>query len=333
MRASGIRMRPELPLLALALTWLGGCVEYTIETTVRPDGSGVRVERMDAQEDENVSVTSGDFTELMAVSGARGWTHRRDVSDEGDSIHVFERRRDIPGLDAWADLTGQVRIAGAPRRASETRVGYVTLGDVGFSNQVLVVTGMGSDGSRAYTYRETFSWDNAVDVLVEFFMERVDRTLGARYPTLSGRERGEIVGFARARLWHAMDAGLIGAADSLETRLISQVIDHTVRHGLKIVRLRYPDEGPDFLQRALNQLYEGSDEWLEEILENQVPGLNLAFNTGIEFRLTMPGRVTDTNAHRRDGNTLVWEFGPTDAMPGDIQVFARSVVEGMQLNR
>lgn len=326
-------MRLELPLVALALVGMGGCVEYTIETTLNPDGSGVRVERMDAQEDENVSVTPEDFTELMAVSGARGWTHRRDVSDEGDSIHVFERRREIPGLDAWADLTGQVHLAGAPRRASGARVGYVTLGDVRFSNEVLVVTGMGSDGSRAYTYRETFFWDNAVDALVEFFMDRFDRTVGARYPTLSGRERGEIVGFARARLWHAMDEGLIGAGDSLESRLITEVIDHTVPHSLKIVRLRYPDEGPGFLQNALNQIYEGSDEWLEEILEQQVPGLNLAFNTGMEFRLTMPGRVTDTNAHKRDGNTLVWEFGPTDAMPEDIQVYARSVVQGRERSR
>ncbi len=327
MRSPRKGTRLELPVLALSLVCMTGCVEYTIETTVNPDGSGIRVERMDAQEDENVSVTPEDFTEMMAVSGDRGWAHRRDVSEDGDSIHVFERRREVPALDSWSDLTDQVRIAGVPGRAVDTRVGYVTLGDVAFSNQVLVVTGVGSDGRRAYTYRETFSWNDAVDALVEFFMDRFDRTVGAKYPMLSPRERGEIVGFARARLWHAMDEGLIGAGDSLEARLVSEVIDHTAPHSLKIVHLRYPEEDRDFLDHALSQIYEGSDEWFEEILEERVPGLNLAFNTGIEFRLNMPGRVTDTNAHKRDGHTLVWEFGPTDAMPEDIQIFARSVLE------
>ncbi len=315
--------------LALTLIGMGGCVEYTIETTVNPDGSGVRVETMEAKEDESVPVTSQDFTEMMSVSGPHGWTHRRDVSDEGDSIHVFDRRRDIAGLDSWSRLSGEVRIDGAPRREARTRVGYVTLGDVKFSNDVLVVAGLGSDGSRTYTYRETFSWERAVDALVEFFMERLDGTVGARYPTLSSRERGEIVGFARARLWHAMDEGLIGAGDSRETELIAQVIDHTVPQSLKIIRVRYPDESRDFLDHALSQIYHESDDWLEEIVEEKVPGLNLAFNTGIVFRLTMPGRVTDTNASKTDGDTLVWEFGPADAMPDDIQIFAQSVVEGV----
>ena len=38
-----LRRALALPFLAL---WLTGCTDYTIETTVNPDGSGLRVERI-----------------------------------------------------------------------------------------------------------------------------------------------------------------------------------------------------------------------------------------------------------------------------------------------
>jgi hypothetical protein len=42
----------------------------------------------------------------------------------------------------------------------------------------------------------------------------------------------------------------------------------------------------------------------------------------------MPGVVTDSNAHKREGSTLIWEFGPADALYTPVEIFAESVVGG-----
>jgi hypothetical protein len=74
-----------------------------------------------------------------------------------------------------------------------------------------------------------------------------------------------------------------------------------------------------------------SDEYGDDPLERfdyLLPGFSTAMNTEITFHLTMPGQVTTTNAHRRDGDLLIWEFNPTDALTAPIVLVAESVVGG-----
>lgn len=312
--------------MVIPLIWVGGCVEYTIETTLEADGGGVRDERMVVGENENVDVSPSDFGDLMFVKDGYGWTHSTELDDDGDTLNVFQRHTEVKDLASWSDLSDGVRIAGATKADAGLRIGYVSLADVGFRNGVRVESGRESDGSVSYVYRETFYWENAADVIVEFLMGDFDRTLKAKYPELSDQHRGEIVGFARARLWVAVDDGIFGASDEEEKGLLETAIARTTEQAIKIVRLRYSGADEEFMANVLNQLYEGEDGRLETFLDERVPGLNLAFNTQIVFRLNMPGRITNSNAHKRDGNTLVWEFGPVDAIASPIEILAESVV-------
>jgi hypothetical protein len=79
--------------------------------------------------------------------------------------------------------------------------------------------------------------------------------------------------------------------------------------------------------RLLRQVYDDEEDQLTEFLATRLPGVELAGNTEIVFRLNMPGRVTDSNAHEREGGTLIWKFSPGDAVTAPVEIFAESVME------
>lgn len=303
-----------------------GCVDYTIDTTVNPDGTGVRLERVEVTRQDEVPVSGTDFRALMFTTERRGWTTETDVDEDGDTTWVFERRTDVRDLAAWSDPDRGVRIAGVTPSQARTRIGYVELGDVLFRNSVQLGTGRRSDGTASYSYREAFLWDNGADVIVEFVLRDLDRALRTRYPRLSEAERGAIVGFARARIWVAGGEGLFFGEN--EDEAIERAAQKTAEHGVKLVRVRYPDADADFLRDTMAGLLAMEDGQAEQLFEETLPGLSLAFNTSMVVRLTLPGRVTSTNADRRDGDTLEWEFSPLDALAAPIELFAESVLGG-----
>ena len=295
-----------LPALVFA-----ACTQYTLETPVNADGSGVREEKLEVEDVPDVKVVREDFPSLMYVGEGEGWSYAEEVEDDGDTIHVFHRRTLVDDL---------------PSRA-RARIGYVTVGNVQFRNAVRVRRAADSDGTTSFTYRETFTWAQGVDAVGEFFMRELEQALASRYPSLSPGERGEIVGFARARFWAAVEEGLL-SGDADEDQLLAEVADRTAEQAVKIVRLYDPRETEEALVEVLSQALGGGEDQLEAFLEDELPGLNLAFNSEIIFRLNMPGRVTDSNAHKRDGSILVWEFGPAEALQTPIEIYAESVVGG-----
>jgi len=314
-----------LPALLLLALGAGGCVEYTIETTLNPDGSGVRAETLAVEENDEFSLSREAFSNLMYAGPEHGWTEREAAAGSGDTLGVLNRTTQVRDLASWSRLNNQVRMAGALPIDTESTVGLVTLGDIELRNSIRVGTGSMSDGSTSYTFRETFAWEKAVDALGEYVISNFDQVLGIKYPALSPRERGEIIGLARARYWVAVDGGLL-TDDGPEDQLTAEAVEKTAEQAIKIVRLRYPQEGPEFLTDALTQAYEDDDSGFETFLKETVPGLNLAINTEIIIRLNMPGRVINSNAHERDGTTLVWKFGALDAMATPVEIFAESVV-------
>jgi hypothetical protein len=325
MRSIGRHQRVQIAALIVTLLGLGGCIEYTIETTLNADGSGVRREEMvvDENEDDWVDVSYAEFGVLMFVTGSYGWTHREEVRD-GDTVHVFQRQKALSDFASWVDLSGDVHIAGATRVDAGSNVGRVSLGDVHFRNAARVETGQVAEYTT-FTYRETFYWENLLDVLVEFFVQTFADMMDARYADLASGERGEIVGLVRGGLWSAVDQGILDAGDEEGKRLYAAFIDRTAPQAAEIARHSYPDADEGSFREMLQRLYD-DDEPLEQFMDEKLPGLALAINTAIVFRLNMPGRVTNSNSHDRDGNTLVWEFGPGDAGPGPVEIYAESVV-------
>lgn len=316
-----------LPALILAYLALGpsACTDYLVETSLNPDGSGVRVERIEVTENEDVEASPADYPLVMHTTPEEGWAHSVRVDSDGDTVQVFDRRLPVRDLSSWSRLSGGFRIDGTTPAKSGTRLGYVTLGEVRFRNAVRVGRGEVSDGTTTFSYRETFTWARAVDALVEFFMVDMDKALANRYPLLSQAERGQVVGFARARYWVALEEGLLGD-DSDEEQLLTDAARRTAEQAVKTVSVRYPTEKEGALEALLSEVLLDDDRFIA--FTRELPGLDLAFNANIVLRLNMPGTVTDSNAHDRDGTTLVWEFGPADALLTPIEIYAESVIGG-----
>jgi hypothetical protein len=313
--------------LALPALLMTACVQYTIDTTLNADGSGARVEHLEVAEDDDMNVDPQHFRFLMGVAPEDGWTHIEETDSDGDIYHAFDRSSQVRDLSGWSDLTGSVKMEGSLRTTASTPIGYVKLGEVRFHNSVRVRRADDSDGPTAFTYRETFTWDRAVDALIEFIMADLEDSLIRRFPKLSPAERGQVVGFARARFWMAVQEGLLGD-DADEDQLLREVVLETRDQSIKIIRVKHPGVTEELLERVLNERFVDSDERLEVFLEEKLPGLHIALTSEIIFRLTMPGTVTNSNAHERDGSTLVWEFSPADAFYTPIEIFAESVVGG-----
>ncbi len=311
-----------LILPALLMT---ACVEYTIETTVNPDGSGLRVERMEAVEHPDLKVDREVFPRVMHVTSGDGWNHSTERDSDGDTIEIFLRKTEIADLPSWADITGHTRIDGAPDPPPTPRVGYVELADVRFRNAVRVQRAADSDGPTTFSYRETFSWDRVVDALMEYLVAEVDARIEERFPSLSPSERGQIVGFVRARLWTAAENGLL-SGDVDDDAMLEEIVRLAAGQGIYALRGRKPSATQEDLEEVLRSALLDTDERLVYFLERMLPGVNIALNSEIVFRLNLPGRVTNSNAHRRDGTTLVWQFGPADAFYTPVEIFAESVV-------
>lgn len=314
--------------LLLPAVLLTACTEYTMETTVNPDGSGLRVERIEASENSDVNVSPESFQALMHTSQEEGWSHSQETDDEGEPIHVFRRRTEMEDLAGWAALDGKVRISGTVRTAGSRTRGYVRMDDVRFYNDLHLRMAADSEGFTSFTYREVFQWDRAVDALVELLMAELDAELAMRFPDLRVGERGQVVGFARARFWIAVEEGLL-SEDADEDQLLREVVQRTAEQGIKVIQMRHPGAQQDLLERILTETLVDSDDRLVQFLEEELPGLNLALNSEIVFRLNLPGRVTRSNAHDRENGTLVWKFSPGDALEGPIEVFAEAELGGV----
>jgi hypothetical protein len=331
-------IRNSVAALTIQALGLSGCMQYTIETTLNADGSGVRHEELMVEEVEvdvegheaGFSIASGDFADLMHVRESDRWSYTLSLEDE-DTIHVFRRETRVTDLASWADLSGDVHIAGATTADARTRVGHIELGDVQLRNTVRVQTGAVTEGV-SFVYREAFYWDNLLDALVEWFVGYVSSTVDAQYPDLTAEERGEITGFVKGGLWSAIDQGLLDSGGDEEERFVSAFIDRAAEQSMKIIRRRYPDGDVESFKNMLRQIYEDEDDKLGSFIEARLPGVQLATATEIIYRLNMPGRVTASNAHDRDGTTLVWEFGLVwegagDAVTAPLEIFAESVVD------
>jgi len=321
------RKRTLLPALLVPMLVLWSCTLYTVETTLNADGSGVRRERMEVDEtaDVDFQVSSESFRELMNVSEQDGWSYRKEVQD-GDEIHVLTREARVRNLAGWSDLSRRIHISAAVDRGSEGAAGDSRYTNVGFWNSVRVESGQRPDG-RTYTFRERFYWENLVDVWIEYMLEDLRGGMQVRYPALEPEQRGELIGLVKGALWTAVEEGLWDMSGSERAREFAPLMGRLTAQALRIVRARYPREDSSFFTGAFTRLFVEDDDETEGFLEENLPGVALAANMEIIVRLDMPGQVIDSNAHERDGSTLVWEFSPLDAIRTPIEVFAESRIE------
>lgn len=327
-----IWMARHRPLAVAGLTaaslGLGGCIEYRIETTLDAEGSGLRQEKMIVEEFEDEADNDRlrtNFGYLMFATEDFRWDHRQEVQDD-DTLQVFVRETRVDDLTAWTDLTGTVHIAGAPFGSSAS-IGHVALRDVHFRNEVRVESGRVGEGV-SFTYRETFYWDNLADALVEYLVQAFADGVAAEYPSVGTGEREELETLVRSAAWFAVGQGLFEASGDEEEELLAALARRTASRAMQVVARRHPEvEDAGFFERLLKHIYDDEDDAFERFIQEELPGVELAINSEIVFRLQMPGRITSSNAHDRERNTLIWEFAPGDALSAPLEIVAESVVE------
>lgn len=313
------------------LATLTGCVEYRIETTVSEDGGGVRSEEMlvDESGDTTISLTPEQFVALLNLGPDRGWSHSSELRD-GDTVQVFKREKRVADAAGWSALSGDVRIDGALPRPAEpggSATGPntdVPLPDVRFRNIVEVTTHQEA-GSRVYTYRETFTFDGVIDAIIENRLATFRSAIDDRYRDLDPGVRGELIGLGRAGLRTVVDLGILDTEHpERDDDRIEATVGRITAEAERLLRRHRPTENMDPLVWAMRGLLVEGGEADEEFIERNYPGAHVAANTGIRFRLHMPGNVVSSNAHERDDDALVWEFGPWDAAVLPVEIHAES---------
>ncbi|UCC25549.1 MAG: hypothetical protein JSU98_00365 [Gemmatimonadales bacterium] len=311
--------------VAGACAALAACADYTVETTLRADGSGVREVRVEVTDAPDSQEARQDFLAVTHLTEADGWIPGFHVESDGDTVFTFYRTTEVPNLAAWAQISGTVAIDGTIPAHADDRVGYVRLGDVRFHNTVRVARGRTSDGTTTLRYEETFTWEQALDILVEALVQSLDDQLDRRFPRLAPAERGQIAGTFRTRFWMMVDAGILDEGAD-EEALTGEMARTTAEQAARVVRPRYPDTSVGELETLILDVVEGDEIFMD--VERKIPGVDLGFNTAIVFRLRLPGEVTDHNAEREEEGVLVWEFGPDDTLLAPVEIRAEAVVGG-----
>ncbi len=312
-------------IAAAAALGLGGCTDYTITSTVERDGGGRRTEVVRVTSHKGDSLRARNYVQLLGLGSERGWTHRTE--GDGDTTHVFERSHRISDAAGWARLSGSVRVDGTTPEYARSTVGRSVLGDVRFSNRVELAKGR-SEAGATYSYRETFSWTDGADPIVERFATSLADALARRYPRLSEAQRGEILGLARGGLWAMIDAGL-GAPDSGldDDVLIDRLVRRTAEQIAASIGTAIPGADASEIETVVRSEWEDEGN-LAAFIETLLPGFDLATSMEINLRLVLPGRVIRSNADDVKGDTLIWNVDPMDALNVPTELSAESIVEG-----
>ncbi len=309
---------------AIPLSVLAGCIEYTVETTLDPEGTGMRWEEMLVADDEDADfrVSEVEFQELMRASAKHGWRLSKEVEDD-DTVHVFRRETRVGQPGDWDRLDGGIRILGTTGENVEAKVGHVRLGDVEFRNSISVEIAREPE-ARLYRYRETFRWTNILDAVVENKLEYFRSALDQRYPRLDAGTRGEVVGLVRGGLWEAVERDIFDMGDSERAEYASALTGRVAEQAARLVGRRYGDAQAAYFKDVLWEILVKGDDRDGAFLEKSLPGVMVAGNTEIVLRMKMPGETVDTNAHEREGSTLIWKFSPWDGILAPVEVYAES---------
>jgi hypothetical protein len=290
----------------VALLALAGCQRMVAESVVNADGGGSRTLTLTL--DEDASTTDPGL--YMGVTAARGWTSSvtEETGDDGKRHRLPTHRHEarVNRLADWADVSGDLRVLGAAPGKPHA--------EVDLDNRVSVERGQGT-----FTYRETFTWNGALEVLVGFVADRFRDETAAAYPRLGPAELAELRGLALGicTMGARAAAGAEGGLELDEDLAIATLADlgHAIVGGDR-AHLR------DIAAAAIND----QPGAIEDFVNRELPGYALAGTTTLELRVVLPGRVVETNGQLGDDGVVTWSFQLGDPLVGPRECWARSEV-------
>jgi hypothetical protein len=290
----------------VALLALAGCQRMVAESVVNAEGGGRRALTL-IMEEEPPAADPGVY---MGVTAARGW--KESVTDETDNegklrhLPTHHRETRVSGLADWAGVSGDLRVvAAAPGQPHA---------EVVLDNRVSVERGQGT-----YTYRETFAWNGALEVLAGFVADRFRDETAAAYPRLDPAQLAELRGLAAgictmgARAADGADGGL----ELDEDLAIATLAD-----------LAHPIVGgdPARVRDIAATAIKDPAGTFDDLFNRELPGYALAGTTTLELSVVLPGRVVETNGKVGDNGVVTWSFQLGDPLVGPRECWARSEV-------
>lgn len=304
--------------LALLCT---GCKQYDIDVTVKPDGGGSRNVELTTTSGAQSSVEPSyeEFIELFSLHDKNGWTVNkrrveRDVAgEERHQGYIYTLERDAKDLADWRKMSGDINI----RAALPGGEFY----DVRFHNTIDLEMGRGT-ATQSFTYRETFTWDSLKEELIAFLATYFQDTLAAEYPELEAAELAELKGLMAGHLsigFYAIEE--TGELDGEEAaRSLVPIVTEVIR------RKRQDVEQAQVYEITMVVLSDDENRF-ERWAAEKMPGIELAFFTEINLRVTMPGRIVESNADEVQEQTAIWKLDIMKTINRPVELFVRSEME------
>jgi hypothetical protein len=295
---------------ACILLLIGGCRHYEVEVTVNPDGSGSRHLKLSGDPLLDGDTTLDEFRKLFHLEEAMGWQVVRKTDSKGEKL-TFEGTGQIENLASWHKRSGDIQIDASLTGESHT--------DVGCRNTVVVELVEGPSGAQ-YTYKESFAWTGLKEVVVAFVSERFSRAMAEAYPFLGPEEIAELRGLM---------AGILALyrfdiPEDEEKAQEEDAIASVAFYSREILARSRPEIDLLGIAEVAQAVVEDSDGVLDEYIEENLPGVELALFTDVTLRVQMPGPIVETNAEETEGQTAIWKVDLLDVVEEPVELYVRS---------
>ncbi len=303
-------------IAALALLCTG-CQQYGIEVTVEPDGSGKRSIELTTSSlaRSGAEPSADDFRILFGLKEEDGWyisKRKPGGEEEGDesSGYIFTLEREAADLADWRNMSGDINISAAFPSGK-----YY---NVKFHNTVGVEIARGTN-ARSVTYRETIGWNSLKEELVDFFASWYHDSMAVTYPELGTAELAELRGLLAGHL----SMGLVAIEETGDFDAES-VAREMVSMATGIIRRARPDVETEEVHAITEAILSDSTNKFERFTAREMPGVELAFFTEINLRVTMPGRIVESNADEVQERTAIWKLDIMRTINRPMELFVRS---------
>ncbi len=233
---------------------------------------------------------------------------------KGDEENIrFRREARARNISDWSRLSGDIHVTGS---LEETE-----FSDVAITNVIEAETGTGP-GVRSYTYRERIICNGLKEQLIGFLSGSFAEEVNARFPSFSPEEIAEARGLMAGHLAAAWEDLFDNEDDEERLRGLASSITKLSR---ATIRRHGSESGvSDFYNLAFGILDDPGDR-LEKFLDEKLPGMSMAVVTELKLKISMPGRIVETNGQvGKERNTVTWSFGLIDSLSKPVEMFVRS---------
>ena len=223
---SKIKSAFMIALAAALLILSAGCKQYKVEVTVLDDGSGTRNIKLTAptigQDDMELSLE--EFRTLFSLDEKRGWKMRREVKEndagEKENMYIFTLDQKANRITAWQAMSGDLDVRGTLAEGP--------LASVLFHNEIVVER---ADGD-IITYRETLTWNNLKETVVEMNAAFIADRLAEEYPFISTEDLHSIKSYVAGVIsiaWLAEEVAADQISDEMYTKAAADYIIYLIK--------------------------------------------------------------------------------------------------------